>query len=163
MIALAGLHKQFIFDRGFAPIPGWDLSVTWLTEEGFPKKGLLSFEFFAGDGLQLLGCKVDLPLRTVLSSLVLADQRDYWAEIAAGDAALHDEEQTDRPVRAVEKLQRQRGLICKLNSYEEEDGPVPRLQRQCADDANHHLANHTDITWNYTADNSGKFESWVTE
>jgi hypothetical protein len=75
------LNKGFIFDRGFNPIPGWDLSVVWLSEEGMPKKGLLSFDMFAGDGKRLLGCCVDVKLRQMLTSLVLVEQRDYEAEI----------------------------------------------------------------------------------
>lgn len=76
-----GLNKTFIFDHGFNVIPGWDLNVTWFTEEGLPKKGILAFEFFAGDGMNLLGCQVDKVLRYKLTSLVLVDQRDLQREI----------------------------------------------------------------------------------
>ena len=74
-----------MFDRGFLPMPGWDLNITWLNEEGLPKKGLLSFEVFAGDGTRQLGCCVDIKLRSILTSLVLVGQRDYLADIARGD------------------------------------------------------------------------------
>jgi hypothetical protein len=80
-----GLNKEFMFDRGFLPMPGWDLNITWLSEEGLPRKGLLSFELFAGDGIKLLGCAVDVRLRMMLSSLVLVGQRDYPTEIERGD------------------------------------------------------------------------------
>ncbi len=85
-----GLNKGFIFDRGFNPIPGWDLNITWLSEDGLPKKGLLSFEMFAGDGIRSLGCCVDLKLRMTLCSLVCVDQRDYIGEISRSDM-LHDD------------------------------------------------------------------------
>lgn len=76
-----GTNKSFIFDRGFAPSPGWDLTVSWLGEEGLPRKGVLSFEMFAGDGMDLAGCLVDQRLRNTLCSLVLVEQRDLLAEI----------------------------------------------------------------------------------
>eukprot|EP01035_Chromulina_nebulosa_P005570 gene5570-7559_t len=31
--ARIGAFKELMFDRGFAPNPGWDLSVVWFTEE----------------------------------------------------------------------------------------------------------------------------------
>ena len=80
-----GLNEEFTFDRGFLPMPGWSLSTMWLSEEGLPKKGLLSLEMFAGEGMRQLGCCVDPKLRMMLSSLVLVSQRDYRKEIDRGD------------------------------------------------------------------------------
>lgn len=143
-------------------MPGWDLSVTWLTEEGLPKKGLLSFEFFAGAGLQLLGCKVDLPLRTALYPLVLMEQRDYYEEILAGDM-LRDEGAEGDKEGPLRKLRAQQNLIYKLNDYvpSSTDPSILSLRRVIAEDANRHLSDYTDITWNYTNDNGGKFEPWL--
>ncbi|RYH31666.1 hypothetical protein EON65_02130 [archaeon] len=213
-----GLNKQFIFDRGFAPIPGWDLSVTWLSDEGLPKKGLLCFEFYAGAGMQLYGCKVDIRLRQVLSSLVLVGQQDFLSDMhrgdmlneevvypeyrpdsrAAGDAAATTEEggQTPppaqvflfktapdyvrqvKPVHALEKLNFQIDAICKINEYSdlaldafESQSSVhkdsittwskqPKMRMYVADDANRHLIDTTDITWNYI-DNAQKYETWL--
>lgn len=55
-----------------------------------PKKGLLSFEMFAGDGIRSLGCCVDIKLRMILTSLVCVEQRDYIGEITRSDM-LHDD------------------------------------------------------------------------
>lgn len=70
-----------MFDRGFAANPGWDLNVTWFTEDGLPKKGVLTVEVFAGDGMLVAGGLVDRILRSTLSSLVLVGQRDISTEI----------------------------------------------------------------------------------
>lgn len=70
-----------MFDRGFAPNPGWDLSVVWFTEEGLPKKGVLTVDIFAGDGMNLFGGQVDRALRAALSTLALVGQRDITTEI----------------------------------------------------------------------------------
>jgi hypothetical protein len=110
MECTAGLNKGFVFDHGFAPIPGWDLTVTWLTEEGMPRKGLLSFEMFAGDGLRLLGCCVDLKLRQTLCAMVLVDQRDYTAEFWRLRDVLQDESLGQRErdqQRLLDRLQQQ--------------------------------------------------------
>jgi hypothetical protein len=70
-----------MFDRGFAANPGWDLNVTWFTEDGLPKKGVLTVEVFAGDGMLIGGGQVDRTLRSVLNSLVLVGQRDITTDI----------------------------------------------------------------------------------
>jgi hypothetical protein len=85
--------KSFTFDRGFLPIPGWDLSKPWLTEDGLPKKGLLSFEMFAGDGLRLESCCVDVKLRQILAALVLVPQRNYVLEVERKDLLMDEKYQ----------------------------------------------------------------------
>jgi hypothetical protein len=75
-----GSEPQFIFDHGFLPIPGWSLSVVWLSDAGLPNKGILSLEFFSGNGANLQNCMVDRRLRGMLCSLVLAAQRDLQQE-----------------------------------------------------------------------------------
>lgn len=87
------LTKCFVFDRGFNPVPGWDLNRTWLSEDGLPKKGLLSFEMFAGNGLRLQGCCVDLKLRQTLSALSLVAQRNYVAEIERQEQLTEERDQ----------------------------------------------------------------------
>jgi hypothetical protein len=180
MHASIGLNKSFTFDRGFAPIPGWELSVTWLAEEGLPKKGLLCFEMFAGDGIQLLGCKVDTRLRQLLSALVLVDQRDYLSEMHR-QHMLQDEKYVDQSVvgsktnahrvHGLDKLNRQMAILFRLNDYEEvyeksDDAvghsTVPsgvQMRVHTAEDTNKHLHGSTDITWSYT--DNHKFESWL--
>ncbi len=82
LLSQTGSNKSFIFDHGFNAVPGWDLSVVWLSEEGLPKKGILAFEMFAGDGLNLMGCLVDKKLRNMLTALVLVEQRDLAHEVS---------------------------------------------------------------------------------
>ena len=52
----------------------------WLSAEGLPKKGLLSFEFFAGDAMNMFGCLLDRKLRGILSGLTLVNHRDIAVE-----------------------------------------------------------------------------------
>lgn len=77
---LTGSNVEFIFDHGFNPTPGWQLTDVWLTPEGMPKKGLLSFEFFAGDGMNMNGCLLDRELRGRVSALTLVTHRDLSVE-----------------------------------------------------------------------------------
>lgn len=85
------LNKQFIFDRGFQPMSSFTLSSEWLKEDGLGKKGLLSFEMFAGDGLRLLGCAVDPQLRVMLCALTLCPARDVLNEIDHHDMQLRED------------------------------------------------------------------------
>jgi hypothetical protein len=88
-----------VFDHGFLPIPGWGLSVVWLGESGLPSKGILTLEFFSGNGANQQGCMVDRRLRAMLCSLVLVAQRDLQQEFrinkqelfASGNAEKLDE------------------------------------------------------------------------
>lgn len=75
-----GSNVEFIFDHGFNPTPGWQLTDVWLTPDGMPKKGLLSFEFFAGDALNMFGCLLNRKLRGLLSALTLVDHRNLAVE-----------------------------------------------------------------------------------
>lgn len=146
--------------------------MTWLSEDGLPKKGLLSFEFFAGDGLQLLGCKVDVRTRKLLAPLVLVEQRNYLNSILNKDMLI-DELCATRKVRALDKLSTQSSLFANFNDYDACNNVVDAQQTadsasasiekvsmrlHTLDDANHSLA-CTDITWTYN-DNADKFEPW---
>jgi len=63
--------QAFQFDRSMKRIPGWELPVTWYSEEGLPKKGLLSLMYYAGSGLKMHGCSAVKRDRQALLSLVL--------------------------------------------------------------------------------------------
>ncbi len=65
----------------------------WLSEEGLPKKGLLSFEVFAGDGLRLANCCVDLKLRQILCALTNVPQRNFVAEVERQEMLTDEKEQ----------------------------------------------------------------------
>lgn len=155
-------------------IPGWDLNVTWFTEEGLPKKGILAFEFFAGDGMNLLGCQVDKVLRYKLTSLVLVDQRDLTREIEhdhCGMLSLEHQHSVVRKKSSVAlsgsesntpaiafsepptlprvKLASQSALfgrLSRINNTEDAGAIVPYT----VEDANAHLTS-TDVKWNYTS------------
>lgn len=69
-----------MFDHGFLPTPGWGLNMVWLAHDGLPNKGILTLEFYAGNGANMLGCLVDRRLRSILCAVVLVSQRDVMLE-----------------------------------------------------------------------------------
>eukprot|EP01036_Dinobryon_divergens_P030051 gene30051-39243_t len=115
-----GAFKELMFDRGFAPNPGWDLSVVWFTEEGLPKKGVLTVDIFAGDGMNMNGGQVDRTLRSALCSLVLAGERDLAVEVAAI---------TDRNDDLTSKY----AVYRRLQSSDEESGKDRSLRKSMAE------------------------------
>eukprot|EP00981_Chlorochromonas_danica_P002470 scaffold474_cov169-Ochromonas_danica.AAC.5 len=166
-----GLNKSFCFDRGFPPIPGWELSVTWLTEEGLPRKGLLSFEFFAGDGLQQYNCKVDVRLRKILSPLVLIPQRDVVAELQQKHRQMIGRD--DQEAQIWNSVCRQLGLFSRMDEFEYwpsggymsdftwNNSTAAKMKIFTIEDSNHSLKDGTEITWNYTNDGAAKSEFWM--
>lgn len=64
-------YQEYTFDRKQLGIPGWELPVTWLSEEGMPTKGILSLVYYSGGGLRLQGCNPTIKLREAALSLTL--------------------------------------------------------------------------------------------
>jgi hypothetical protein len=166
---IAGANKNFIFDHGFNANPGWDLTVTWFTEGGLPLKGILSFEMFAGDGLNLMGCLVDQRLRNILSALVLVPQRDPSLEIESEPMLTVELSATQQPKGEEGGEQTQTGgkqlkpslpllkLITQCDVFphlsKSEIKPADGRARHVnytVEDANVHLTG-TDLNWNYTS------------
>jgi hypothetical protein len=54
------------------PMPGYELTEPWLTEEGLPKKGIWDVVYYAGGGHGRNGCKPMPKLRRALLQLVSA-------------------------------------------------------------------------------------------
>lgn len=75
------LNQVFALYRDNQPVPAWQLNRVWFSEEGLPRKGTISFEMFAGQGLRLQNCKVDNSLRHMLSNLCFPAQRDFTSEL----------------------------------------------------------------------------------
>jgi hypothetical protein len=55
-----------------SPMPGYELTEPWLTEEGLPKKGIWDVVYYAGGGHGRNGCKPMPKLRRALLQLVSA-------------------------------------------------------------------------------------------
>lgn len=64
-------YQEYTFDRRQEGIPGWELPVTWLSEEGLPAKGLLTLMYYSGGGLRLQGCNPTIKVREAALSLTL--------------------------------------------------------------------------------------------
>jgi hypothetical protein len=60
------------WEREMSPMPGYELTEPWLTEEGLPKKGIWDVVYYAGGGHGRNGCKPMPKLRRALLQLVSA-------------------------------------------------------------------------------------------
>lgn len=145
--------------------------MTWLTEEGLPHKGLLSFEFFAGDGLQQYNCKVDVRLRKILSPLVLIPQRDVVGELQQKHRQMTGRD--DLEAQIWNSVCRQLGLFSRMDEFEYwpsggymsdftwNNSAAAKMKIFTIEDSNHSLKDGTEITWNYTSDGAAKSEFWM--
>ena len=59
---------RWTFDK--LAIPGWMLTSGWMTEAGMPTKGILSLEYYSGEGRRLKGCVPEISLRKSLLHMV---------------------------------------------------------------------------------------------
>ena len=63
-------QKQFRWDRQMDPMPGYEVTEPWLTEEGLPQKGIWDIEYYAGEGKCLNKCKAAVKFRKSLLQMV---------------------------------------------------------------------------------------------
>jgi hypothetical protein len=80
-------YKRFQWKREIDPIPGWDVTEPWMTEEGLPMHGKFAFTYYSGEGRNKMGCIPNVTLRKALTHLTLIDEN----EIIDEDAMLPDE------------------------------------------------------------------------
>jgi len=57
-------------------VPGWVLPDTWCSEANFPSAGIVSFEYYSGEGKGLQGCSPVYELRAALASTVVLCELD---------------------------------------------------------------------------------------
>jgi hypothetical protein len=62
------------------PMPGWELSVVWLTDAGLPHFGCLTTCYYSGDGRVGIGYLPNSKLRYALTSLVLTRAEEIVCE-----------------------------------------------------------------------------------
>eukprot|EP01038_Epipyxis_sp_PR26KG_P006330 gene6330-8716_t len=72
--------KSFQWKREWDPIPGWEVTESWMTNEGLPTHGKFIFTFYSGEGKGKLGCSPDLLARHALMQLVLLDENELITE-----------------------------------------------------------------------------------
>lgn len=58
------------WDREQSWIPGWEVTVPWMQEEGVQKKGYFFYSYYCGKGQNLDGCRADVNWRKALFKLV---------------------------------------------------------------------------------------------
>jgi ribosomal protein L12E/L44/L45/RPP1/RPP2 len=80
-------YKRFQWKRELDPIPGWDVTEPWFTEEGLPQHGKFAFTYYSGEGRNRNGCIPNVKLRKALCHLTLIDEN----EIIDENAMLPDE------------------------------------------------------------------------
>ena len=64
------IGQKFRYARHLENSPGWELPVTWFTDEGLPKQGILATTYYSGQGLGLQDCMPVRRLRHMLMALV---------------------------------------------------------------------------------------------
>lgn len=67
-------NVRFRWDKFVDPIPGWEVSQFWLTEDGMAKKGVFNYTFYSGEGRNLKGCEPHTAMRRAMLSMVSGDQ-----------------------------------------------------------------------------------------
>lgn len=93
--------KQFMWKRDLDPIPGWDVTEPWMTEQGMSAHGYFAFTYYSGEGKNKNGCVPDIYLRKALTGLVLVDENEIVAEdesmpeILVNTTAIHFERNKD--------------------------------------------------------------------
>lgn len=71
----------FKWQRDMDPMPGWELTQPWLTDEGMPVRGILTITYYSGENKGLRGCKPSVPYRKSLLNAVLIDE---WEVVEDG-------------------------------------------------------------------------------
>jgi len=72
--------ETFQWNRSDRCIPGWELPITWFTEEGMPSKGVLKLTYYSGEGKGLEDCEPRWRLRHAISGMVLAEPPKWLKE-----------------------------------------------------------------------------------
>mmetsp|Transcript_16332 Transcript_16332/g.30488 ORF Transcript_16332/g.30488 Transcript_16332/m.30488 type:complete len:1463 (-) Transcript_16332:187-4575(-) len=75
-------NVRFRWDKFVDPIPGWEVSQFWLTEDGMAKKGVFNYTFYSGEGKFLKGCEPHIPMRRAMLSMCLTEE---WEVRKEGD------------------------------------------------------------------------------
>ena len=73
-------YKRFQWKREQDPIPGWDVTEPWFTEEGLPAHGKFAFTYYSGEGRNKAGCVPNVMLRKALTHMTLIDENEIIDE-----------------------------------------------------------------------------------
>ena len=84
-------YAQYYRNPEADPLPGWDLPAGWLVEKGVPLEGWVGFQYYAGEGKRLQGCKVCDKFRRSLLQMVLVDEREIDKEVREMGESGHGE------------------------------------------------------------------------
>lgn len=62
------------------PTPGWDVTESWMTDDGLYTHGYFCFTYYSGEGRNKFGCIPNMVLRRALLQLVLIDENEVIDE-----------------------------------------------------------------------------------
>jgi hypothetical protein len=62
-------------------MPGWELTQTWMADEGMPDRGLLGLIYFSGNGSRQKECCPVVPQRKALLHLTLIEEEQMLEDI----------------------------------------------------------------------------------
>lgn len=69
-------------------MPGWELTVTWMTEAGVPDRGFVTVTYYSGEGMKRQGCRPMVNLRRALLHFThTCREADLDRRWGAGDEA----------------------------------------------------------------------------
>lgn len=62
------------------PTPGWDVTESWMTDDGLYTHGYFGFTYYSGEGRNKFGCIPNMVLRRALLQLALIDENEVLDE-----------------------------------------------------------------------------------
>ena len=75
------VEQYFQWQRDSEGMPGWELTTPWLSEEGMPCRGILTLNYYSGQGKGRKGCKPNISFR---KSLLLMTLIEEWEIVEEG-------------------------------------------------------------------------------
>lgn len=66
------IEGTFRWELDALPVPGWELTESWLVASEMPEMGFLFCHYYSGEGAKLQGCSADVALRKALLYMVRA-------------------------------------------------------------------------------------------
>lgn len=74
------IQQYFKWERKVEGMPGWELTQSWLTDDGLPCRGIISIEYYSGGCKLLRGCRPYVNFRKSLLNLFLLREDEICEE-----------------------------------------------------------------------------------
>jgi hypothetical protein len=73
------LDQIFRWKRDQDPMPGWELTKGWMSDDGFADRGILHINYFSGNGRGERDCKPSVEFRKSLLYQTLISEDSYYS------------------------------------------------------------------------------------